>query len=210
MRRSLPTASCLIAAGVLFFAAGQQKLPLPAPYATKSVRNSPRVIPQPEGARLKVPGGFQIEVYAEGINVPRFMLLGPGNEVLITDASQNGAGGVYIMQGQGKEPKKLIQGLTRPYGLALNGGYLYVGEPESVKRYKYDSKAMKVGAGEEVVSLKGFAQGHWTRSLLFDRAGKKLYVGVGSGSNVSPGEDPKRAAIHRYNPDGSGFELYAR
>jgi len=209
MRRILPIALCLIVGGVVFFAAGQQKLPLPAPYATKSVRNSPRVIPQPEGAKLKLPAGFQMDVYAEGFNVPRFMLLGPNNEVLISDAAQNGAGGVYIMPGPGKEKKKLIEGLSRPYGLALNGGYLYVGEPESIKRYKYDSKAMTVGQGEEIISLKGLGQGHWTRSLLFDRAGKKLFVGVGSGSNVSPGEDPKRAAIHRYNPDGSGFELYA-
>src|ERR1044071_1990995 len=135
MRRILPIALCLITGGVVYFATGQQKLPLPAPYATKSVRNSPRVIPQPEGARLKTASGFQIEVYAEGFNVPRFMLLGPSNEVLISDAAQNGAGAVYVMQGKGKESKKLIDGLTRPYGLALNGGYLYVGEPESIKRY---------------------------------------------------------------------------
>jgi glucose/arabinose dehydrogenase len=62
---------------------------------------------------------------------------------------------------------------------------------------------------KEVISLKGFGHGHWTRSLLFDRGGAKLYVGVGSGSNVSPGEDPVRAAINRYNPDGSGHETYA-
>ena len=79
-----------------------------------------------------------------------------------------------------------------------------MGEPESIKRYKYDTKTMTAGPGEEVISLKGFGHGHWTRSLLFDRAGQKLYVGVGSGSNVSPGEYPVRAAINRYNPDGSG------
>jgi glucose/arabinose dehydrogenase len=81
--------------------------------------------------------------------------------------------------------------------------------PESVMRYKYDSKAMTATEGAEVVSLKGFATGHWTRSLLFDRGGKKLYVAVGSGSNVSPGEDPRRAAINVYNPDGSGHEIFA-
>jgi glucose/arabinose dehydrogenase len=88
-------------------------------------------------------------------------------------------------------------------------GYLYVGENDSVKRYQYDAKAMTAGPGEEVVSLAGQGTHHWTRSLLFDRAGKYLYVGVGSGSNVSPGEDPRRAAINRYSVDGWKHEIYA-
>lgn len=207
MRGILSTSVCVIAGGVLFYAIGQQKLPLPAPFATKSVRNAPKVIPQPEGAKLKLPPGFQMEVFAEGFNVPRFMILGPGNEVLMSDAAQNGAGGVWLLKG--KEKKELIKGLTRPYGLALRDGFLYVGEPESVKRFEYDSNAGTVAAAEQIVSLAGHGQGHWTRSLLFDRQGKKLYVGVGSRSNVDGGEDPKRAAIHRYNPDGSGYENYA-
>src|SRR6188768_392002 len=118
MRGIVSTSLCVIAAGVLFYAAGQQKLPLPAPFATKSVRNSPRVVPPPEGAKLKLPAGFQIEAYAEGFQVPRFMLLGPNNEVFISDAAQNN-GGVFILRG--KEKKTLISGLNRPYGLALNG-----------------------------------------------------------------------------------------
>ena len=54
-------------------------------------------------------------------------------------------GTVYVLQG--KERKAIIEGLDRPYGLALQDGYLYVGEPESVKRYKYDAKAMTAGPG---------------------------------------------------------------
>jgi glucose/arabinose dehydrogenase len=92
---------------------------------------------------------------------------------------------------------------------ALTDGYLYVGEPESIKRYKYDAKAMTAGPGQEIISLKGFGGGHWTRSLLFSNDGKRLCVGTGSGSNVSPGEDPRRAAINCYNPDGSGHEILA-
>jgi glucose/arabinose dehydrogenase len=79
-----------------------------------------------------------------------------------------------------------------------------------VKRYKYDAKARKVtGPGEEVVSLKGFGKGHWTRTVLFDRKAEKMYVTVGSGSNVDAGEDSRRAAINRFNPDGSGQEIVA-
>ena len=68
---------------------------------------------------------------------------------------------------------------------------------------------MTLGPGEEIASLKDFKVSHWTRSLLFDAKGEKLYVGIGSGSNVDTGGDPMRAAINRYNPDGSGHELFA-
>jgi glucose/arabinose dehydrogenase len=194
----------LLAASPVFFA--QQKV-LPAPFATPTVNNGPHVIRQPEGAKLSVPPGFQVEIYQEGFKVPRFMLLGPNNEILLSDAARGTDGTVYVLQG--KERKAIIQGLDRPYGLALQDGYLYVGEPESIKRYKYDAKAMTAGPGQEIISLKGFGGGHWTRSLVFSRDGKRLCVGTGSGSNVSPGEDPRRAAINCYNPDGSGHEILA-
>ena len=93
------------------------------------------------------------------------MLLGPSNEILLSDAARGTEGAVYVLQG--KERKAIIEGLDRPYGLALQDGYLYVGEPESIKRYKYDAKAMTAGPGQEIISLKGFGGGHWTRSLLF-------------------------------------------
>jgi glucose/arabinose dehydrogenase len=206
LRRAAVDIGLLCAAGAVFFA--QQK-ELPAPFATPPANNRPRVIPQPEGARLSVPNGFQIEIYQEGFKVPRFMILGPSNEILLSDAASTRAGGgsVYVLQG--KERKEIIKDLDRPYGLGLQDGWLYVGEPESIKRYKYDAKAMTAGPGEEIVSLKGLGGGHWTRSLLFTRDGKRFCVGTGSGSNVSTGEDSRRAAINCYNPDGSGHEIFA-
>ncbi len=205
-RGILPVAAVLVAAAALFYAADDPKLP--PPYATKAVNNGPKVIPKPAGATLHVPPGFRAEVWAEGFERPRFMMLGPSNEILLADAANRPTGTVYVFP-KGNERKKLIEGLYQPYGLAWLNGYLYVGESDSVKRYKYDTKAMTAGPGEEIISLQGIDTHHWTRSLLFDRAGKKLYVGVGSGSNSSPGEDPRRAAINRYNVDGSGPEIFA-
>lgn len=181
---------------------------LPPPFATPSVNNGPHVVERPSGAHLQVPKGFEIEEYASGFERPRFMLLGPNNELLISDSATD-EGAVYVLTNNGKTRKKLISGLDRPYRLAFWKDYLYVGEPTSVKRYKYDSKAMTAGNGEEIVSLKGFSKGHWTRSLLFDREGKKLYVGVGSESNDTPNGPAMRAAINRFNPDGSGHEIFA-
>jgi glucose/arabinose dehydrogenase len=198
------SAAVLAAATALAWDAKDAKLP--PPFATASVDNGPHVIDQPGGAQLKLPAGFQIETYAEGFEQPRFMLLGPSGELLVSDSTKNGS--VYVVD-RNKQRKKLLDGLDRPYGLAFWKDYLYVGEVTSIKRYKYDSKAQTAGKGEEVISLAGLDGGHWTRSLLFDRKGEKLYVGTGSRSNVSAGEDPRRAAINRYNPDGSGHEIFA-
>ncbi len=194
-----------VAAAAVFLAAPLPKLP--PPFATPSVRNPPRVIPEPPGARLHMPPGFHMEVWAEGFRRPRYMLLGPENEVILADAAPKPHGTVYVFRG--KTRKKLIEGLYQPYGLAYHDGYLYVAESDSVKRYKYDPKTTTAGPGTEIISMKGIDQHHWTRSLLIDRAGQKIYVGAGSGSNDTPGEDPRRAAINRYNLDGTGHEIFA-
>lgn len=201
---------CLAAVAGAF--AWQAAYKLPKPYHTPSSNNRPRVIPRPDGAALRLPEGFHIDEYAAGFERPRFMLQGPSGELLVTDSIQNGK--VYILFDKNKDMKAedrkvLIDGLDRPYGLAFWKEYLYVGETTSVKRYKYDRKAMTAGAGEEVLAMKDFGKGHWTRSLLFDRKGEKLYIGVGSESNVGSGDPERRAAINRINPDGSGHELFA-
>ena len=198
-------------AGGLVAQVQQFESKLPAPFATPSSDNRPRVVGQPNGAQLQVPHGFEIEEYAGGFDTPRFMLTAPGGEIIVSDSS---AGSVYVMVDKNKsyknpERKKILEGLDRPYGLAIWKDYLYVGERTSLKRYKYDAKAMTATGGQELASYKDFDRGHWTRSLLFDSKGEKLYVGLGSGSNVDTGEDPQRAAINRYNPDGSGHEIYA-
>ncbi len=197
-----------VAAAASLVGLGWQAAPkLPPPYATPSSDNPPRVVARPAGAQLKVPQGFRIEEYLGGFEQPRFMLLGPNQEVLVADSREGGEGAVYVLQGRTR--KKLIGGLDRPYGLALYHEYLYVGEPTSIKRYRYDAKALTAGGGQEVVSMPGIGSGPWTRSIVFSPDGTKMYVGVGSRSNVSPGEPAIRAAVNRYNPDGSGHEIFA-
>ena len=187
--------------------------PLPEPFHTPAATNAPQVIARPEGVQLSLPKGFSIDVYAEGFKRPRFMLAGPNQEILLSDSAENGS--VWVLEDKdrdfkGETKKKILEGLDRPFGLALWKDYLYVAEATSLKRYKYDAKAMQVdGKGQELVSWKDFGKGHWTRSILFDAKGEKMYVTVGSGSNVDAGEDPQRAAIHRYNPDGSGHDFVA-
>ncbi len=190
--------SCLVAACA--FAADVN---LPAPFATPSARNPSKVVAPPAGAQLKVPAGFKVEEYMTGFVQPRFMTLGPNKELLIADTS---GGTVYVAQDKNK--KELLKGLSGPFGIAFWKDYIYVAETTSVKRYKYDPKALTAGAGEEVVSMKEASGGHSTRTITFDRKGEKLYVTVGSASNVNAGEPAIRAAVNRYNPDGTGHEIF--
>ena len=183
---------------------------LPEPFHTPSVRNGSEVIPRPDGATLELPDGFAIEEFASGFLRPRFMLLGPSNEILLSDSGgrRDANGTIYVLQ-DGSQ-KKIIEGFDRPYGLALHEGWLYVAGTRSVQRFTYDAEAMAVtGEGEEVIPLFDFGQGHWTRTILFNEDHSKLYLTVGSGSNIDVGEDPMRAALHRYDPDGTAHETVA-
>lgn len=199
-------------AGVSF--AFQQASPkLPAPYHTPSATNGAKVIERPDGARLQVPAGFTVEEFASGFKKPRIMLTAPNGDILVTDSIANGS--VVVISDKNRdgradgERRNLIEGLDRPYGLALWKDYLYVAEAMSVKRYPVEKGALTVGKGEEIVSLKGFDKGHWTRSLTFSPKGDKLYIGVGSGSNASPDEDERRATILECHPDGSNCAVFA-
>jgi glucose/arabinose dehydrogenase len=193
----------LFAAAVAF----SDKVDLPAPFHSPSSNNRPRVIAQPSGAQLQVPQGFSVQEFASGFERPRFMILGPSREILLTDTTPKGA--VYVLTNYGKDRKKILEGLDRPFGMTFWKDYLYVAEATALKRYKYDAKAMTAGAAEVIVPMPDFAKGHVTRAVLFDRKGEKMYLAIGSASNVDAGEPAPRAAINRYNPDGSGHEIYA-
>ena len=187
--------------------AAQHHVKLAEPFATPSAKNTPKVIPRPATGQLKLPAGFTAEEYLDGIERPRYMALGPSKELLISDTRPNGI--VWLVQGPGKDKKMLLEKLDRPYGIAFWKEYLYVAEATSIKRYKYDPKTMTPGPGEEVVALKEFAKGPSTRSVVFDRKGAKMYVSIAMEADAETGEDPRRAAINRYNPDGSGHEIFA-
>jgi glucose/arabinose dehydrogenase len=185
----------------------QKRVTLPPPYHTPSSNNRPQVIDKPAGAQLKVPAGFAVEEIAGGFERPRFMLLDGSGAILLTDSVVNGS--VYRLTNNGKQKTKIIENLDRPFGMAFWKDYLYVAETTSLKRYKYDAKTGKAGAGEEIFPMPEYAKGHWTRAVTFDRRGNKMYLSIGSASNVDAGEPKDRAAILRFNPDGSGKEYFA-
>ncbi len=208
----LSAAAAVTCAGMWTASALQQassEVKLPPPFATPSVNNAPHVIKQPAGAKLTVPAGFTVDVWAEGFERPRYILQGNNGEIILSDMGR--AGNIYVFPGGDPSKKKvLLSGLDRPYGLALFKDFLYVGEPTSIKRFVYDPVKMTATNPREIVAYGGFDRGHITRSILFDKAGKKMYIGVGSESNVDAGGDPLRAAINQYNPDGTGHVFFAQ
>ncbi len=190
---------------------------LPKPYHTDSTRNPPKVIKAPADAKLNLPPGFSASVFAEGdFRNPRWIIEGDNGDLFLSDARANA---VFLLRDSNQDGKidnsserfTLVEGLNRPFGMAINGGYFYVGNTDGVVRFKYKIGDTKItSAAEKIIELP--AQGynnHWTRNLLFSLDGKKLYVSVGSGTNVDVEADERRAAISEYNPDGTGHRIYA-
>jgi len=106
----------------------------------------------------------------------------------------------FVTQGPGE--------VQAPFGLAFHDGYLYVGNTGSIVRYAYaDGDFEAQGVPQKLMDLP--VGGHSTRNIVFNRAGTKMYVAVGSQSNNDAGEDCRRAAILEFNPDGSGYRVYA-
>jgi glucose/arabinose dehydrogenase len=183
---------------------------LPLPYATKSSSNGPNKVAPPEGFLPTVPAGFKINVFATGFKRPRWLIVAPNKDIFLADT---GAGEIVILRdpqntGGAQTRETFATGLTRPFGIAFHDDYVYVGTMKELVRFKYDPKTSKrLGEAENLLSLPG--GGHDTRSVVFSKDGKHVFVGVGSESNVSPGEDPIRAAVTICDPDGKNARQYA-
>lgn len=187
---------------------------LPPPNATEDATNPPRVIPRPADAKLIVPPGFSVETYAEGdFTQPRWMALAPNGDVFLSDAR---SGRILILRDKNKdgvadERFVFVENMKQPFGMAFWQNYVYIGNTDAVIRFTYKSGQTKAeGTPEKIADLpgKGYRE-HWTRNILFSRDGKKMYVTVGSESNVSVEPEPMRAAIVEFNPDGTGKRIYA-
>lgn len=186
---------------------------LPAPEVQNGPRNASKVIPKPEGAKLTLPSGFQISVFVEGdFQQPRGMLQAPNGDVFVTESQGNRISILRDSNGDGRLDERFVfaTGLNRPFGLAFWRDYLYVGNTNAVVRFKYKYGQTKAeGAPEKIADLESGPRGHWTRNVIFNQAGTKMYVAVGSASNVDGGEPSTRAAINEFNPDGTGQRIYA-
>ncbi|MCA9505017.1 MAG: PQQ-dependent sugar dehydrogenase [Spirochaetaceae bacterium] len=165
--------------------------------------------------RLRPAEGLSVSIFADGIENARFMRLSPGGSLLV---SQPRTGRILLVErdadGDGRSDgnRVLVDGLDRPHGLDFRGGHLYVGETGAIARIPYRESGPDTieAAGPIERIVEGLPPGgnHWSRTLRFGPDGG-LYLHVGSSCNVCEEEDPRRATILRFEPDGSGGEIYA-
>ena len=183
---------------------------LAEPFVTPSANNSARVIAKPDTAQLQVPAGFTASLFADNLQGPRTMIYAPNGDLFV---AQSNAGSVVILRdtnndGEPDTRSVYAEGVNGVFGMAFHDGYVYLGRTDSIIRYKYkDGDSQAQGMPEKLVDLP--TGGHRTRNIVFSRDGKKMYVAVGSQSNKNDGEDPRRAAILEFNPDGTGQRIFA-
>src|ERR1700691_727245 len=199
---------------------------LPAPYASQAAINFASVADQPKGAWPKVPAGFKVERFAEDLENPRLIRTAPNGDLFLAESD---ACRVKVFRGisnNGRPSKEetFVGGLNKPFGIAFyppgnDPQWVYIANTDSVVRFAYHKGDMRArGSAEKVVPdvpggglLRG--GGHWTRDIAFSRDGHKMFVSVGSHSNVDDAdthpEEFHRADILEFDPDGSALRVFA-
>ena len=164
------------------------------------------------GEQLSMPPGFAVTVYASGLQGPRGLTIGPDGYLYVAERGANRVLRLPDRNADGRTDALEVAAdeLSAPSSLAFfQDGSLYVGETTRVQRLSQPDAAGIFQLREVIIS--GLPEGgHSTRTVLFSPDWRYLFVSVGSSCNVCIEDDPRRAAIIRYNPDGSGEQIYAR
>ncbi|WP_242346921.1 PQQ-dependent sugar dehydrogenase [Anaeromyxobacter terrae] len=174
---------------------------LPRPNATPSASRSPRVVRAPRDARLRVPPGFVVERFAEGLENPRLLRVAPNGDVFVAETGAGRLRALRAREGAARPERVEVYatGLDGPFGMAFHPPgpeprWLYVATENAVVRFPYRSGDLEArGEPETVVPrLADTTGGHTTRDVAFSPDGKRMFVSVGSESNVA--EDLPRKA----------------
>lgn len=213
--------------------------PLPAPSASKTKFSN--VIGWPDGKTPTAPDGFTVTKFADGFDNPRNIIIAPNGDIFVTEGATRagrfkqfgakliGADKAQKLDGGGNRvvllrdadgdgiaefSRTFIDDLNQPFGMLILNGYFYVANTDAVWRYPYkDGDEVASGKGEKIMNLPaGGYNNHWTRNLIAAPDGAKIYVSVGSGSNVGENgmqHEVRRAAILEADPDGANEKVYA-
>jgi glucose/arabinose dehydrogenase len=212
---------------------------LPAPYAGRSASNSATIVAARPNAALKVPLGFTVERFAAGLETPRTLRVAPNGNIFV---AESGAGRIRAMRaadGAAKPAQTTIfaDDLSAPFGIAFYppGGdpqFLYIANTDGVVRFAYRNGDLRANGAPETVVKRLPDGGHWTRDLVFSPDGRRMFVSVGSASNVAQGmpakspeairawdaanglgaawgNENRRADVLVFAPDGSGGRRFA-
>ena len=214
---------------------GLDTIKLPAPYATPSARNNSQTIGWKNGKTPIAPAGFTVSKFAEDLDNPRWLYVAPNGDVFVAMANTISDG--FTKTASDKKPaskssntililrdrngdgipemqKVFLTNLNRPFGMLVLGNKFYVANTDGLWMYPYSAgQTEMVAKGIKILDLPaGGYNNHWTRNLLASRDGSKIYVTVGSGSNVAEHgieNEKRRANILEINPDGTGEKIFA-
>jgi len=213
---------------------------LPEADTKASKINFSKVVAWPAGKTPVAPAGFIVTKFAEGMKSPRNIVVAPNGDIIvvlsnsqrtkieqaaniITGKAQSEVQGksvntVMLFRDTNKDGKPevvstFLTGLNQPYGAAFIGNSFYVANTDGVWKYPYKAGDIKItGEGKKILDLPaGGYNNHWTRNLIVNAAKTKLYVSVGSGSNVAEkglDNEIRRANILEFNPDGTDEKIY--
>jgi len=214
---------------------------LPAPFESKSATRFSKVVGWAKSETPVAPAGFTVTRFAEGLQNPRWIYQASNGNVFVAETNTTLSWikrlGASIhprlkTQHYGKSANRItmfrdankdgvyetrsvfLDDLNQPLGMLVLNGYFYIANTDGLSRYPYKMDDLKAsGQGEKIVDLPaGGYNNHWTRNIVANSAGTKIYISVGSGSNVGENgmeNEVRRANILEINPDGSGEKIYA-
>jgi len=165
---------------------------------------------------LTVPKGFTVERFASDLRNARFMLFTEQGDLLV---SRPHVGDVQLLQRDRSRPlnarpeidqrSTLLSDLSRPHGIALHEGWLYIAEDVQISRVRFNSESASLeGELQVIVGDLGGDGNHWTKNIGIG-PDQKLYLSQGSTCNVCVEEDERRATMMRYDLDGRNETLVA-
>ena len=195
----------------------------------------------PAGAKPTAAAGLQVAAFAAGLDHPRWLYVLPNGDVLVaeTNGPPSSGGGIkgmvarHVMDragagvpsanritllrdanhdGVAESRTVLVSGLNSPFGMALMGGYLYVGDTDALVRFPFTPGQTKITVKPEKVVDLPHGGMHWTRNVLAAPDGKSLFVTVGSSTNIGENgmeAEDHRAAILQVFPDTKTERIYA-
>lgn len=214
---------------------------LPAPFATKSVKNFSEVTKWPDDKTPTAPAGFVVTKFADSLEHPRWIYVADNGDIFVAESNTVLKGilklGANISPtiktqhiGESKNRITLFrdadkngiyeqrfifaENLNQPFGMLIIGNNFYIANTDALLKYPYNPGDIKVtGPGSPILTLPvGKRNQHWTRNIITNKAKDKIYIAVGSATNMADKgleNEIRRAAILEVNTDGSGERIYA-
>jgi glucose/arabinose dehydrogenase len=170
---------------------------------------------QPLGEKVSIPlqvaDGLNVGLFARDLGKARGMAISPEGVLLVSDMS--GKGSIYALpdkngDGIADEKKVVLTGLNNTHGLTFYNNQLFVTEKTKVSRYKWDGQNLTAEFDKKLFDLPN-PGGHFTRTIVFDKAGK-MYVSLGSSCNVCQEKEPFFASVIVSDAEGVSPRVFAK